>query len=51
MGRDIYLESEFAPYLNTGNLHDILNYLMEIAECHNDSLLAARLSNALNWSE
>ncbi|MCD4706994.1 MAG: hypothetical protein K8S62_04570 [Candidatus Sabulitectum sp.] len=51
MGRDTYLESQFAPYLNTGNLLDGLHYLREVAEHHGDSLSAAEFENALNFSE
>ncbi len=48
MGEDAYLESQFAQYINIGNLQEGLHYLSNFAEAHGDSLSAAELENASN---
>ncbi|MEA3266473.1 MAG: hypothetical protein U9P42_05950, partial [Candidatus Fermentibacteria bacterium] len=47
-GRNAFLESEFARYINIGNLGEGLGYLKTIAEAHGDSVYAAELRNAIN---
>jgi len=48
MGRDAYLESQFAQYINIGSLQEGLGYLRNRAEAQGDSLYAAELENAIN---
>ncbi len=48
MGEDAFLESQFAAYINTGNLGEGLDYLQSMAEARGDSLYAAQLEEALN---
>ncbi len=47
-GRDVYLESEFARYINIGSLQEGLGSLSRMAEARGDSVYGAELANAAN---
>ncbi len=47
-GREAYLESEFALYINIGNLQEGLGSLSRMATARGDSVYGAELANAAN---